>query len=409
MEATETNSVLQSGLLPHPNLYVAPMTEELSGQVNEAIANSWRVDLYNDAAPTAPDEFGLTLGLTQQESTWLKKLMKGPIVRSRARAVEDAAYVKGIDDSFVHSREYDRQLLEVLTPEQFDQEVDAFCGSENTTDKQDAEMEVHARDDADEICLIDTSGNSPEKRMQTNGLDCNGPTSPFGFDGEQHLSANPRHEDDMNADGVFELGQDSGVENNKCCSGHEATIQTTPAEVTSRPAPHNGFDLCDEEPEYEPPESFECLSPPRQDHTFGPFTIDDIGTFPHTAPEAQMSTYQTNHSDSWQGGFTPAMLSRQDSEQPMDLVPTEASYIGNTEDFADLQLEAELHASSNQYNTASPGPYTRLLKATGNYATPPAQDAHCPEMRIQEPAFCEPTFVSTRMTVPISFPPPSRV
>lgn len=417
MEVDETDVVPHSGAMPHPNLYVAPMTEELSRQINDAVNNSWRVDLHKDVTPAAPEESDLSLGLTQQESTWLKMLMKGPVVRSRARAVEDAAYIKSLDVSTAHLREYDHRLFELLTPKQFYEEVDAFFGRESSIDEQEAEVDVHAQDDPDEICLVETDRISPQKKIQMSAVDYNDSTFQFGLGVEQHLSGNVVDEkDEMNLQQIFETSQESGVGHDEGCSEHEVMEPITPAEAVSLQVPDTEFDMCAEEPdyeppesleepEYEPPESFDSLSPPRQDYTLGPFMIDNVGTFPHMAPEAEITAHQTSHSEFWREGLGPAMFWLRNSDQPMDLVTPEGNVIPNLDMSADLQLEAELNASANEHNTESPGPYTKLLKFTHDADSPITHEMHCPGVKTQEPRLAEYMYMSSSRKVPISISP----
>jgi len=407
MEVDETDAVPHSCAMSHPNLYVAPMTEELSRQINDAVTNSWRVDLHKDVTPPAPEESDISLGLTQQESTWLKMLMKGPVLRSRARAVEDAAYVKSLDVSTAHLRESDRRLFELLTPKQFYEEVDAFFGSETSPDE---EVDVHAQDDADEICLVETDRASPLKKIQMSAVDYSGSTTPFGLGVRQRLDGNVVHErDEMNLQEIFELGHESGVGDDEGCSEHEVMEPITPAETVLLQVPDNEFDMCAEELDYEPPESFDSLSPPRQDYTLGPFMIDNVDIFPHMAPAAGITAHQTSHSEFWQEGLGPAMFSLRNSDQPLDLVTPEGNVVLDVDMSADLQLEAELNASANEHNTESPGPYTKLLKFTHDDDSPITHEMHCPGVKTQEPGLAEYMYTSPLIKVLISIPPPTRL
>lgn len=384
------------------------MTEKLSSQINDAIANSWRVDLYKDVKAAAPEESGLSHGLTQEESHWLKMLMKGPVLRSRARASEDAAYVTSLELSSAHLRDYVRRLPEPLTTKQFNQELDAFFGSESGTNGQDAEVGVHALNDADDICLIETNRTSPPKDLQMSAVDYNVSTSPFSLAVEQNSVGHAGHRaDEMNLEGTFELAQKSDVGDDIFRSRDEVQRPSNPAEAVSPQAPqalHNESDMYDEEPEYEPPESFDILWPPYQDYTSGPFRVDNIDTFLHTAPEAEISAHQTSQPEFWQGGFEPAMFSLSNSDQPIDCVRTGENIVPNIDLNADLQLETELNASANEDNTGSPGPYTKLLKFTNDDDSPITPEMHGPEMKTQELALGEPIFTSTKTKVPIFVP-----
>jgi len=412
MEVDELDPRPQSGAIRCPNLYVKPMTEKLSRQINDAIANSWRVDLYEDVKAAAPEESGLSHGLTQEESHWLKMLMKGPVLRSRARASEDAAYVTSLELSSAHLRDYVRRLPEPLTTKQFNQELDAFFGSESGTKGQDAEVEADALNDADDICLVEPNRTSPRKEIQMIAGDYNVSTSPFSLAVERNLAGHAAvGADEMNLEGTFELAQGSGLEEEDFRSRNEVQRQSNPTEAGSPQAPqapHNESDMYDEEPEYEPPESFDILWPPYQDYTSGPFRFDNADSFLHTAPEAGTLAHQTGHSEFWQGGFEPAMFSLSNSDQPLDCVRTEGNIVPNIDVSADLQLEAELNASASEHKTESPGPYTKLLKFTNDDHSPTKLETHSPEVNTPELALGEPIFTGTKTKVPIFVPPPTR-
>ena len=407
MDVIEPDQVSQRDVVPQSSPYKAPMTEELSRQVNDAILNSWRVDLYKDATPVAPEETILSLGLTRDETTWLKMLMRGPMSRSRARGIDDAVGQNSLDVSSSRLREYDRRLLELLTPKQFYHEIDILFGTDSSADEQDAEMKFDARDDADEICLVDTNRTLPQQKTQLSAVEYSGATSPFGLALEQHLAGNTGDEDDeMNPEGPLELGQDLGVANDEDYSGNDVTKLTIQAETGALQGPHKEFDMNTEDSEYKPPEYFDSPSPPLQDYTVGPFTTHDNSTLQYTAPEAEMVAYQTNPSGFWQQRYAeygPAVLSVHDSDQPMDLVVTEGNIITNTNVSAGLPLEVEPSASANEHNTESPGPYTKLLTLSNNNS-PVMDEIYCPDSKMQELGLREHVTTSASFTVPISVP-----
>lgn len=403
MEVDDPVQAPESGVIPHPQQYVLPMTEELSCQVTDAVNNSWRVDLYKDSAPPASEESSLSLGLTQEEVTWLKKLMKRPSSRSKARAIEEAAYLQSLNVISARLREYDRRLLEVLTPRQFYQEVDAFFGSDNDTSEQGAEVEIHAQDDADqadEICLVDPDRTSLHDKLQISTVDYRGATSPFHHDLEQNLASNVGDEEEkMKSERFFEVIQDSAMGNDEGYSGHEPQTQYESATAVTSQAVYNELSMEHEKPEYQTPDCVNNPSPPPQNYTLGPFTMNTIGTCPPPASESELLAHQANQSEFCQGESGPAMPSLQNSDHPMDIVNAEDNTISNTYTSADLQLEAELNASTKGKETDSPGPYTKLLKSTDDYDISAAHDMHFPELRMQELALGEHIYTSTNIQV----------
>lgn len=406
MAVDDPEQAPERGVIPHPEQYVMPMTKELSCQVADAVDNSWRVDLYKDSPP-APEESSLSLGLTQEEVTWLKKLMKRPSSRSKARAIDQAAYVQSLDVTSARLREYDRRLLEILTPRQFYQEVDAFFGSGNDSSEQDAEVDLHAQDDADEICLIDTDRTSLHDKLQISTIDSRGATSPFHHDLEQHLAGDVGEgQEEMNLDGFLEVSQDSAVGADEGYSGHDVQMQYESADSVTPQAVYNELSMDDTKPEYETPDCVNNPSPPPQVYTSGPFTMNTIGTFPHAAPEPELLAHQANQSEFGQGEFGPAMPSLQISDQAIDIVTTGDNTVSNTHTSADLQLEAELNASTKGNDTDSPGPYTSLLKSTDDYNMPAAHDMHFPELRMQELALGEHIYTNINRQVWLSMPLP---
>ena len=389
---------------PDPDSYKGPMTAELAREVQDAVDNGWRFDPQEHTAAPAGEQTDQTFGLTQEETIWLSTLMKAPVLEARARAVQEATSVslKNLEITTPAFKEHDGKLLELLTTKQLHQELVGFFGSDCSNNGEDHEIGAHGEADEDELCQVKTNWTPPYKKAEVCAIEESDLDLPFALDSKQPLAGKAiSEEDEMNPDGVFKHLESSESHNDESCYGGGVRKRGASAEASTPRTPHKELDICDAEPEYEPPDIFQTPSPPPYDYTCGPFMVEDITVFPKMAPEAKMTGYQYEQPEAWQTGLEQTMFSLQSSDQPVSLVTSDGDVIPNRISDADLQLEAELNASSIERGTESPGPYTRLLKSTDDDGSLTSLKVPRHGLGMQELILGERAYTGTTMKVPI--------
>jgi len=406
MEVDASGGIPEAGTVPFPDFFEGVEDVELFEQVENAINNSWRFDLYKNSAPAAPEEPDPTFGLTKEESTWLLMLMRGPVLEARARANQEASYLRSLGSTTYTKEHYLRSSD--LTTKEFDKEVNEFFGGDNGDDEEDVEMDIDEDTSEDELCLIKTSWTTPAKKTEVTAVDYTDPVSPFDHHLEERLAGNAVDEDDeMNPEGVFRPLNDSALEMEEGFAS-EVQKRSISNTVAIPKTLDKTVDVDDEESEYEAPGTFGTPPSPNNNYTHGPFMTENIDLHPDRPAEAVLPGHMTlNGSDRNQdhnSELSPeqleqAIASLKKSDQPMNLVSSEGETILNTISGAGLQVGVELNASATKRNADSPGPFTKLLDFTDDDEIPTALDTRTADLGMEELALGERVYKSTTMEV----------